>query len=513
MQNNTSSINSLLNEKHNLRSPLLFSQDLKLEGKPIQWEKLHWLKTILMDLSPDIRIQKASQMGVSTLCLIRSFWMLKTKTTPRGIIYWLPTAESVSDFVKTKIDPFIADNDELQDNRSTRKSDANNQGLKFLYEAPFFVRGLKSRTAVKSISADAAIYDEFDEADPEQVVQARKRLSASDKKISIDLSTPILPDFGINKRFMESDQRHYAFKCPGCSRYNVLEQNWPHTFKQDAKGDYFAACKPCGAKLDLTKGEWFATSQEPVRGYQISQLYSPFVSPNDIMHEYHTTEFMGHFFNHVIGLPYLSATDRVTVEMVLALCEPPRPMSAGNLKPTAMGVDVGSLLHTTIIEPGSPHKVIWAGELRTFEELDAIMLKFNVRQSVFDALPEMRKVREFIARHKNKAWMCFYAEHQKGSYAWDEEDRKVSVNRTESLDVGTEAILNKKITLPQRNPMLETFATHCANVVKVPEENKETGEKRYIYKKIGADHFRHSLNYALIAASLMRTGGVVSVYR
>lgn len=439
--------------------------------------------------------------------------MLKTRECPRGLIYWLPTDQSVGDFVKTKIDPFIQENDELFNNKSTMVGQANNQGLKFMYGSPFFVRGLKSKTSVKSISADGAIYDEFDEADPEQVTQARKRLSASLVKVSIDLSTPTLPDFGIDKRFAETDQSHYCFKCPSCSTWNILEENWPNTFEQDRDGNWYPACKHCKSKLDLSEGKWFATQQSSIRGYQMSQLYSPFVSPDEIMHEFHTTEFIGHFYNHVLGLPYLSATDNITSEMVLNLCEPIRPMPSNHFKQTVMGVDVGSRLHTTIIEPGSPHKLIWVGEPRTFEELDTIMLKFNVREAVFDALPETRKVREFIARHKNKAWMCFYSEHQKGSYAWDEVDRKVSVNRTESMDVGSDVIIGKKLILPQRNTMLEIFAAHCSAVAKVPETNKETGSVRYVYKKLAADHFRHSLNYALIAASRMRTGGVASVFR
>lgn len=453
-------------------------------------------------------------MGVSTYCLIKAFWMCKTKMTPRGIIYWMPTDASVSDFVKTKVDTFIIENEEIAKSMksSVRRPESNTQGLKFLYGTPLFFRGLRSRTNVKSISADAAFFDEFDEADPEQVVQARKRVSASFVKASIDLSTPTIPDFGIDKRFQETDQRHYCFKCPSCSKYNILEENWPNTFLQDKEGNYYPACRSCKGKLDLKSGTWFATVESKIRGYQISQLYSPFVSPNEIMQDYQSTDFMGHFYNHVLGLPYLSAEDRVTFDMIIGLCDGLRPMPSNYLKQTCMGVDVGSKLHTTIIDPQN-NRVIWVGEPRQFEELETIMLKFNVKDVVIDALPETRKVREFIAKHKHKAWMCYYNDNQKGSYAWNEEERIVSVNRTESLDYGTLSIINKKISLPQRSPLIEEFSRHCASVVKIAEENKETGSIRHVYKKLAADHFRHSLNYAQIAASRTRSGNIVSVYR
>lgn len=453
-------------------------------------------------------------MGVSTLCLIKAFWMCKTKAAPRGIIYWMPTDASVSDFVKTKVDTFILENEEIAKSMrgGGKKMESNTQGLKYLYGTALFFRGLRSRTNVKSISADASFFDEFDEADPEQVTQARKRMSASFVKASIDLSTPTIPDFGIDKRFQESDQRHYCFKCPSCSKYNILEENWPTCFEQDKDGDYYAACRYCKSKLDLTKGTWFSTVESKIRGYQISQLYSPFVTPNEIMNDYHSTEFMGHFYNHVLGLPYLSAEDRVTADMVLNLCDPMRSTPPSYLKQTVMGVDVGSFLHTTILDPQT-NRVIWAGTPREFSELDTIMLKFNVKDVVIDALPETRKVREFINKHKHKAWMCYYNDGQKGSYSWNEVERIVSVNRTESLDFGTLSIIDKKISFPQRSALWEEFARHCGNIAKTPEENRETGAIRYVYKKLGPDHYRHSLNYAQIAASRLRNGPVISVFR
>lgn len=454
-------------------------------------------------------------MGVSTYCIIWLLWLCKTRQAPRGIIYWLPTDSTVGDFVNTKLDPFIGENEEnLKATVNTASKSAQNQGLKFLYNTPTFWRGLKSKTKVKSISADAAVYDEFDEADPEQVTQARKRLSASEVKLTRDLSTPTIPDFGIDKRFQESDQCHYAFKCEHCSTYNILEEHFPECFQQDKNGDYFHACYKCKRPIDVSSGTWIKKeTRNKIRGYQISQLYSPFNSPNEIMHDYHTTQFMGHFYNHVLGLPWIAATDRVTKEHVYACCDPFFTMQSSFLKPTAMGIDVGSRLHVTIIQPDTKKRVVYMGELKHFEEIDTLMLKFNVRELVIDALPETRKVRELISRQKSKAWACFYNDNQKGAYAWKEDERIVMVNRTESLDAGTIDILEKKLVFPQRNSTLEEYAQHCENIVKVPEEDKDTGSIIYAYRKLGPDHYRHSLNYAMIALSRMRSGPVTSHFR
>lgn len=451
-------------------------------------------------------------MGVSTYCLLWGLWIAKTKQASRGIIYWLPTDSAVGDFVNTKVDPFIQENEELFDAKgNVAGKTTSNQGLKFMYDVPIFFRGLQSKNKVKSISADAAIYDEFDEADAGQVAQARKRLSASAVKLTRDLSTPTLPDYGINKRFQESDQCYYGFTCGSCSKINILEHNFPRGFKQNKEGKYFHACVHCESKLDITKGKWY--SMEPkneLRGYHISQLYSPFVSPDEIMHEYQTTEFIGYFHNHVLGVPYLSSTDRISKEQVLALCDPARHFPIGCKQPTAMGVDVGSTLHCTILDHVG---VVQVFQVRHFEELSNYILRYNVRELVIDALPETRKVRELIEKHKWKAWACYYNDNQKGEYNWNDEQRIVSVNRTESLDAGTLSILESRFCLPQRNTEIELFAQHCENTAKASEENKDKGEKKYVYKKLGPDHYRHSLNYAMIALSRMRHGSIASVFR
>lgn len=459
-------------------------------------------------------MQKASQMGASTYSILWTLWLAKTQQAKRGVIYWLPDSSNVSDFVKTKVDTLVSDNEELSNalGNSRDVASAYNQGLKFLYGVPIYFRGLKSKVGVKAISADAAVYDEFDEADQSQVAQARKRLSASEVKLERELSTPTIPDYAINKEFQLSDQCHYGFKCPKCTSWNFLEDYFPECFQQDKAGNYYHACRRCKGQLDISKGQWFAKHPaNKLRGYQLSQLYSPFVSPNEIMLEYQTTEFIGHFYNHVLGRPYLSATDRVTKEMIFELCDPMRKPTTITSNPTAMGVDVGSVLHVTILDIKNKN-VVYVGEHKEFEELDTLFLKFNVRTCVIDALPETRKVKETIRRNPSKVWACFYNDNMKGNYAWKEDENIVTVNRTESMDASSLVLMRKERRFYQRDAMIEKFAEHCENTAKVVEV-KENGERRYVYKKLGADHFRHSFNYAEIAASRTRNGTAVSTFR
>ena len=153
------------------------------------------------------------------------------------------------------------------------------------------------------------------------------------------------------------------------------------------------------------------------------------------------------------------------------------------------------------------------GELENFEQVDHVMQKYNVKELVIDALPETRKAREPMKRNPYKVWLCFYNDNQKGAYAWKEDERIVSVNRTESLDVGTNAFIDGQIVLPRRSPMIELFAKHCSAIVKTVDEDKDTRSKKYVYKALAADHFRHALNYAMIAHSRIKSLKPISIFR
>ncbi|MGA2939917.1 MAG: hypothetical protein ABSF52_22870 [Syntrophobacteraceae bacterium] len=144
-------------------------------------------------------------------------------------------------------------------------------------------------------------------------------------------------------------------------------------------------------------------------------------------------------------------------------------------------------------------KIVHVGEYQAWEELDRLMKVFNVSRCVVDALPETRNARAFAEKHKGKVFLSYYNEHQKSGYKWNDGDLTVHSNRTESLDASHVEIQFAKIALPRQCDIIREFAEHCANTAKKLEEDEETGSKRYVYVKLGPDHFRHALNYEAMA--------------
>jgi hypothetical protein len=166
-----------------------------------------------------------------------------------------------------------------------------------------------------------------------------------------------------------------------------------------------------------------------------------------------------------------------------------------------MGVDQGKYLHVVIGKRWAEMagKIIHLGIYRDWEELNRLMDNFNVARCVVDALPETRNARAFAEKFKSMVYLNYYNHRQKGSYAWNEKEFIVSCNRTESLDASHREITNQEIILPRISDIVEEFATHMHNVAKKLEEDEETGSKRYVYIKLGSDHFRHAFNYEAMA--------------
>jgi hypothetical protein len=341
-----------------------------------------------------------------------------------------------------------------------------------------------------------------------------KRMSHSEEGgEDLMLSNPTLPDFGIDAAFQLTDQRYWLITCTECGYTdNCLEDSFPSCLLELSDGRVIRACDKCHAELNPSNGRWVAKkpSIEDRRGYHYSQLFSqmPSCDPAKILHEYRTTQNMTFFMNLVIGNAWVEATHRIALEAVYALCG-----SDGMLEsapgPCSMGVDQGKDLHVCIgqAEPSRAGRIIHLGAYQDWAKLDELMIAFNVFRCVIDGLPDTEKARAFANRHPGRVFLNFYNEHQKGSYKWNESDSVVSSNRTESLDASGTQILgatgpdgqSKRVILPRRTKILEEFAQHLHNVAKRLEEDEETGSKRYVYVRLGPDHFRHAFNYEAMA--------------
>ena len=196
------------------------------------------------------------------------------------------------------------------------------------------------------------------------------------------------------------------------------------------------------------------------RGYHYSQLFSHFVDPAEILSKFRTTNNLADFYNLKIGVAYVEAENRLSVQEVLSLCgsEGIGDQDAGLC---SMGVDQGKDLHVVIgkRDTGKKIRILHIGIYKEWEELDRLMRNFRVKRCVVDALPETRNARAFAERHKGRVYLNYYNEHQKGVYAWNEKDMIVTCNRTESLDASHKEITEGRVVLPKACDVVKVFAS------------------------------------------------------
>jgi len=511
-----------------------------LDGKAFSFNDHEYLVDIY-DSDKNIEIyQKAAQMGFSTRVILESLHKCKY-LYPNGVLYLFPSKTDVTDFSKSKFARLMQENPILQ----LWIKDTDSANIKGIGDGFFYFRGMRSRSGMKTIPVDLIIFDEYDEHMPTSGKETKlyasselvlERLSHSRFKHQRYLSTPTLPDFGINLLYQASDQKHYFIKCQHCNTLTCLEEEFVAAEGQEQKVLYYSkvigkvivACKKCGKELPPIghrEGNWIPkrTDKNLTSGWWISQLHSAYISSVNLLEQYEihilrtrkpTTGKPNpqEFWNSKIGHPWVSASARLAVEQIRACCSD-HQLQNYDSGPCAMGVDQGNDLHVVIISLRfQKPTMLYIGILKDWEELDYYMKAFSVNCCVVDALPETRNAKGFASRFPGKVFINYYIDSKKGDYSWNESESIVQENRTESLDESHMWITDKEIILPASGIFeVEEFIKHCHNVAKKLIEDETSGSKRYVYVRLGVDHFRHSFNYACIAATrVLRFGSGVS---
>ena len=462
-------------------------------------------------------IEKASQMGLSIFALSKAIWFCDKKGGK--VIYWFPSQGDINDFSQDRFRPICRESEYLQS--LIAKDSVDKTQLVQIGKGSLYFRGLfhsqrsrdgKSGAKTKSVDADFMVFDELDEAMPKQKKAAKHRVDHSHYKWILELSTPTIPDYGIDVEFQKSDQRFWNLKCPHCEEWNCTEETFPRCLVRTGEESVILACKKCRKELDPAVGEWVPKYRNRTkrRGYHICQLYSTYIDLNDVLVEYEDPqEDRTIFYNHRLGLPHIEAVDRLQNEEVYACCVSELTFP-GRGKSCSMGVDVGPKdLMVCISErhPSGKRRIVFLGKVKEFGELDPLMKRFEAT-CVIDAMPETHSARDFAKRFRGRVYLCYYQDTLKsGEYKWVDRDEHgvgvVNVHRTESLDATLKQFREQEIILPAKTQEIEDLASHCHALVRKREENT-AGEVSFRYVQIGDDHYAHARNYCRVAETRNR---------
>ena len=468
---------------------------------------------LLTEEAPRQAYKKGAQIGITETQILKTMHGLIYSRYPQGVLYLFPTVNDVTDFSRGRFGPLLADNPEIENQVSS--TDA--VGVKRIRRSMLYLRGARAtgriegvkRTSsqLKSVPVDRVVFDEVDEMESAMVDLALERMAHSTVKEEAYLSTPSIPDFGIDKLYNQSDQRVWMIRCEACGTETCLEIEFPNCLLELQDGRVIRACKKCKKEIFPRNGRWVA--QYPARskdlvGWWISQLNSVFVEPGKILKAFNDppNRNLAEVYNSKLAQAYISAENRLTVNDVYANCGQ-EAMQTQDRGPCAMGVDVGKALHVVVgFKPKEKQlEICYLARVSSFNDLHDIGKRFNVQRAVIDMEPEIRKAREFQAGEPYPVFLCDYVNSPWAGPKWDEENKTVKVYRTELCDEIHDLIARgEKLILPRRCEELEVYAREMANIAKVLEEDPETGSREYRYRKLGEDHYFHATGYFYLAA-------------
>lgn len=512
----------------------------KIAGVAYSYEDHEFQEAIVKDTSPEVNVQKCAQVGVSEVSARLALAMVDT-LSPFTVAYTLPTAHFAGTFTRTRIDPVIDGSKKLQGSVHTS---TNNSEVKRFGDSYLYMRGAASSNAPISIPVDCLIHDEFDFCDMEVLKQYTSRLRHSKYKLVRRFSTPTLPNFGINKEFMNSRQYLNLCKCDKCNHWFM-----PSYFKHVKIPGYEGKledldklilskirwreaqlfCPNCGRVPDLGPAhrEYVLQNNESnfvAAGYQVSPFDAPkIMTAPALVKESTEYERSQDFVNFGLGLP---ADDKEATLDASDFAELFVQEHAG-FGAYVMGVDIGKLYHFVVGRvDGYGHiyvvetRAVPMGKAR--EAYAELRMKWRVICTVMDSAPHAETVMSLQAIDLNMYAAVYtktksMATHTLVSKEEEAEQgitfqRQININRNRSFDAYMLAIRNREIVfkLEDDERRKEIIAHHCS-MKRTKQYEEGTEELKYEWSKTdGIDHWHHSSQYMWTASRIMRASAGIA---
>lgn len=494
-----------------------------VDGKPFGFRNYPFLQEIYETDFEEAVIQKCAQIGLSVFAML---WFIhQVGVRGRNGIYYFPNDTAITSFVQGRFNPMLQENEAI----GAMVADTDNTRIKRIGNTFGHFLGLTGKTQKLSTPADVLVFDELDAAPgPKDVELAEERLGASESPRKLYLSTPTFPNFGINKKFLQTDQRIRMMKCSHCGAWNNSPTGEPVPTTHDLKFPEciepgYLACRKCRLELNPVKEQWVKRfSQKKIPGWHITRLLSPIWRRKIpvLLDMYRKATNIQNFYNSTLGLPYADGENMVSRDHVLSLCGSyPMFQTLDSMYQCTAGVDVGRVLHVVISRKstiaGKIREYVWVGTvsgtgMEKFNALGRLFNRFNIKKFVIDGMPETSAVEDFLEKYKFKGFACFYKTKELVN-KWTNPGHKerkdnldvvakigrYDVNRTEHLDTSQKYLFEKKVVFPRQSIEMEEFANHCVAIARMEVIDEKTGDKQYMWvqNESERDDYRHAFGY------------------
>ena len=493
-------------------SILQWIRDNKIQnenGDSIEFNDHAFMLDIYADRAPIQVIRKGSQIGASTMEILRAFHAARFLGINQ--IYTLPTVDDVGEFVKSKVNRIVKANPCIMEGVSAKDVDSVEQ--KQIGKAFLFFKGTYTEKEAIMLTSDRNIHDELDKSKPEVIRDYTSRMGFSKIRSQHYFSTPTIPDVGIDALWGKSDQKHWRFDCPHCQYEQHME--WEKNVDRERK---IYVCQKCRNKITSRwvndNGWWEARYPgELISGYWISQMMCPWRTCADLLREEKEAEDEQYFYNFVLGLPYIAADQKIPQSLFIRnITNEDAETSGWNV----MGADTGDENHIVI---GNSKGIFWIGKIKDkpnktrWEYMAELIQFYDVRVCVIDGMPWTEEALRLARKFPYRVYVNFYKDDPKmlEVIRWNdeqeaddkqfEEEIKVLVSRNRIIDDTISALHRGEIKFAMKpdDPAFKMLIAHAQTMYARTVTNQHGQEKREWESTTGVDHAWHALLYWHIA--------------
>jgi Phage terminase large subunit (GpA) len=483
-------------------------------GQPLSFKDHLFLFQPYTDESPKQVILKAAQIGFSTLAILKSFWIAKTRGL--DIIYTLPTEADVQIFAGGKINRLIGQNPVLQG----WVKDKDRVEQKSVGDNIIYYRGTWSQKQAISHSSDLNIYDEVDSSKQDVIEQYSTRLQHSPYKWEWYFSHPSAEGTGVDRYWGRSDQKHWFIRCSGCGKEQYL--SWPDSI--DPQRRVFI-CKYCKGELrenDRRVGRWVAKHKNrEFSGYWIPLLICPWVSAEEII-GYFNNKSEEYFWNKVLGLPYVGGGNKLTrTHLMQNLTD--EIITPDRNERVVIGLDTGSQLHYVCGtekglflygETAAVHGIEYHTQGPDYSEIEAFMKRWPRAIVIVDQGGDLIGSRKLREKYPGRVFLCTYTGNDTSDNPkWGAKDEygTVSAGRNKFIQLVVDEFSDRLIPLQGTENDWYDYFLHWNNLTRIKEIDEKTGSvKRKIWVRSGDDHWAHATVYWRIGISRFASEGVIA---
>ena len=334
-----------------------------------------------------------------------------------------------------------------------------------------------------------------------------------------------------------STGNEWGVKCQhtGCKKWNL---NW----NEKNIGNLGVICEHCGLPLNTDAGQWIASRRMDIeKGKDAKVTMESFRIPQlivkpimDIPRKW--IEIIGklknysaeQFNNEVLGLPFDSGSQPITLEQLMACCISTRPNVLPDprdtsLPPLVMGVDwafIGENSYTVVVIGGwEPYPTkfnvyyyhIYKGVETdsTRQENDIITMARSLGIRLIGAdwgaghVQNLHLINALGEEHVAQLWHTGMngAARKAQRAKWEPKTRKWHLARTAVLTDTFENLRRRQVTLPRYEECVEFCDQILAESL---EFNDKTNTVRYV--NMNPDDCLHALTYAMLAGELLIRG-------